>query len=301
MSGEWPPEWDDPDEGLPSDGDQPDQEAESRLSEVSASLAAVPAPVMPDAVASRISVALAAEATRRRADEARTLDYTSRQARVRRRQQIIRRSLQVTGALAVCLVFVGFGFLVSHGSSQSSSSAASAAGASSSADSGAVPAAEPTGGKYGYSAAAGTGVNPGATFTVTESGTEYRRASLAGQVRAANAVVPGGSGTTAEPGTANSSSAASTSVSNPAASSATPTSQTPSAALVGCVLHFTGGAAPKLVDRATYQGTPAYVIASSSRVWVVGLGCTSTNPELIVSVPLAGLSGNLRALVSVKR
>jgi hypothetical protein len=300
MSGEWPPEWDDPDEGFPSDGDQPDQEAEARLSEVSACLASVPAPVMPDAVASRISTALGAEATKRRADEARTLDYTPRQARARRRQQIIRRSLQVTGALAVCLVFVGFGFLVSHGSSQSSSSAASAAGAASTADSGAVPAAEPADGNHGYSAAAGADVTP-AGFTVKESGTEYRQASLAGQVRAAIAVVPAGSGATVEPTAANSSHVASSTATNAAASSTATPEETPSAALLGCVLHFTGGAAPKLVDRATYQGTPAYVIASSSHVWVVGLGCTSTDPELIVSVPLAGLSGNLRALVSVKR
>jgi hypothetical protein len=59
--------------------------------------------------------------------------------------------------------------------------------------------------------------------------------------------------------------------------------------LRGCVLHFTNGAAPKLVDQATYnQGTPVYVIASATRVWVVGLGCTAADPELIASVPLAG-------------
>jgi hypothetical protein len=43
------------------------------------------------------------------------------------------------------------------------------------------------------------------------------------------------------------------------------------------------------------------VIASKSRVWVVGLGCQGSDPEVIVSVPLTGLPGNLRALVSVKR
>jgi hypothetical protein len=62
----------------------------------------------------------------------------------------------------------------------------------------------------------------------------------------------------------------------------------PTTQLRGCVQHFTGDTQPQLVDRATYQGTPAYVIASTSRVWVVGLGCTATKPELITSVPLAG-------------
>jgi hypothetical protein len=63
---------------------------------------------------------------------------------------------------------------------------------------------------------------------------------------------------------------------------------------------LTGDVPPRLVDRATYQGEPAYVIASSTRVWVVRLGCTAAKTELIVSAALAGLPGNLRALVSVE-
>ncbi len=64
--------------------------------------------------------------------------------------------------------------------------------------------------------------------------------------------------------------------------------------------RLTGGVTPRLVDRATYDGTPAYIIAVPSRVWVVGLGCTAANPQEITSVSLTGLSGNLRALGSVK-
>jgi hypothetical protein len=52
----------------------------------------------------------------------------------------------------------------------------------------------------------------------------------------------------------------------------------------GCVAHFTK--APRLVDLARYQGTPAYVIASASRVWVVGLSCTADRPHLIATAPL---------------
>jgi hypothetical protein len=65
-------------------------------------------------------------------------------------------------------------------------------------------------------------------------------------------------------------------------------SSAPTAQLRACVLKVTGGVLPALVDRATYQGTPAYVIASSRRVWVVGLGCTAARPQVIASVPLAG-------------
>jgi hypothetical protein len=59
-----------------------------------------------------------------------------------------------------------------------------------------------------------------------------------------------------------------------------------SGTLVGCVLHLTGNVRPTLVDRATYQGQPAYVIAVPRHVWVVGPGCTATNPDLIASAGL---------------
>jgi hypothetical protein len=102
-----------------------------------------------------------------------------------------------------------------------------------------------------------------APFTVTASGTRYEAATLAAQVRAKlHATRPTGTG--ADLGTA------------------------PASALRGCVVHLTGGLPPRLVDRATYQGDPAYIIASSSHVWVVGLGCTAANSELIRSVALAG-------------
>jgi hypothetical protein len=283
MSGQWPPEWDDPDEGFLSDGDQPDPEAEARLAEVSACLAAVPAPALPDAIEGRISVALAAEASVRAADEARTLER-GRRAGVRRNW--MRRTLQVSGTLVVCLLFAGFGLLLSHGQGGDSSSS-SAASASQPLASAAAPAPEPT---EGY-AAGGEAAPDQAPFAVTESGTDYRHTTLASQALAAMASKSSAASLAAPTGASSSS----------AAGSAPAAGHAPSTALRGCVLHFTGGAAPKLVDQARYQGTSAYVIASASRVWVVGPGCTATRPELIVSVPLGGLSGNLRALVSVKR
>jgi hypothetical protein len=110
-----------------------------------------------------------------------------------------------------------------------------------------------------------------ASFQVTTSGTDYERSTLAAQASAAMA----------------------------AGSTAAHTA--PAAALRGCVLKVTGGATPRLVDRAAYQGGPAYIIADSTHVWVVGRGCTAAKPDLIVSVALAGLPGNLRALVSVEQ
>jgi hypothetical protein len=58
----------------------------------------------------------------------------------------------------------------------------------------------------------------------------------------------------------------------------------PSSTLIGCVEHLTGHVHPILVDKATYQGKPAYVIALATQAWVVGTGCTASHPELITTV-----------------
>ena len=105
------------------------------------------------------------------------------------------------------------------------------------------------------------------------SGTRYQQATLAAQVQAKLAA--GGQATFG----------ATISATGAGAGSA---GAAPSPALRGCVAHFTNGAPPRLVDRATYNGLQVYVIASAVRVWVVGLGCTAAKPELVTSVPLAG-------------
>ncbi len=285
MSGHWPPEWEDPEEKFPEEDDQLEATVlasggEARLSEVAAFLASVPAPALPDAVEARISAALAAEAAARAdhaapADGSRKLEHSKTPTRAGRhrgggppRRGFRLRPALAAGSLVACLLLAGLGYALSRTSTQSSteSGAASSAGSAS-------------------SAAAGSAARPGAVpgpahpeaglpFAVTASGTKYRQATLAEQVRARLAV--------------------------PAAS-ATSASAAASPALQGCVLHLTNGAVPRLVDRATYQGQPAYVIASSSHVWVVGPGCTAAKTELVASVPLAGLPGNLRALISVEQ
>jgi hypothetical protein len=42
------------------------------------------------------------------------------------------------------------------------------------------------------------------------------------------------------------------------------------------------------VDKANYDGIPAYIIAEPTEAWVVGRGCTATDTELIRRVPLKG-------------
>jgi hypothetical protein len=301
MSGHWPPEWEDPEEELSAGPDQLDADAEARLSEVAAYLASVPVAAMPEAVESRISAALAEAAAARAdqvapsadgvpADGGRELGPSRGRALVRRRNRrgdrprrdFRLRPLTAAGALVACLLLSGLGYAIAHSSTGSTYSSAPAAGSAAS-----NAASRPDLGSGAMSSAAAApelpAGNSSTSFTVTASGTKYRQATLPEQVRAKLTVHNGqeASGSVIpSPGT---------------------TVAVPSPALRGCVLHLTGGAPPRLVDRATYQGGPAYVVASSTRVWVVGLGCTAAKTELIVSVALAGLRGNLRALISVEQ
>src|ERR1700733_785360 len=137
MSGQWPPEGDDPDEGFPDEADQTGTEAGARLSELAAYLASAPAPVLPDAVEARISAALATESATRSAETAgsriprprtlrsRLLAPAPAHARVRRRRGF--RATVAIGPLLVCLLLAGFGYALSQrGPSGSTESTAAA-------------------------------------------------------------------------------------------------------------------------------------------------------------------------------
>jgi hypothetical protein len=253
-----------------------------QLAAVTTVLASAPEPAMPDAVESRIMAALATEAalvteaspvTEPAHDTAAKRDTALRSvggdgggARRRAGGRSGRsgpgnrwlRPAVLASAAAACLVLLGGVYGITHLSSgSSSSSAASSAEGSAAAGSESSPLAG--------AQAPGTRLEPAdsapvAAFTVTASGTNYLPATLALQVRAQLA--------------------RSAKTAQPAAEAA------PSAQLSACVLHLTGQMRPKLVDRATYQGKPAYVIAVTNRAWVVGTGCTASNPELIASVRL---------------
>lgn len=288
MSGDERPESRARDSAYPPEGRPtvPPEEADARLAEVTAFLASAPAPVLPDAVEARISAALAAEAAARAGDsgrtdatapagDTRTLGPAPVRARVGRHRSggghraLRSRPLMATAAAIVCLALAGLGYGLSGGhGSPAASSASSATGAvqpGNEAAGPAAPAPEPTSSSTGSPSAVGL------SFAVTESGTRYEAATLATQARARAAGTPEAA-TAPGPGRTNQAAGA--------ASSA------PTAGLRGCVARLTDGRSPRLVDRATYQGKPAYIIVGSTKVWVVGRGCTAGNQELIASVPL---------------
>jgi hypothetical protein len=253
------------------------------LAAVTTVLASAPEPAMPDAVESRIMAALATEAspatkaspatgTPRDTEAARAAapgpgpvrgpgGTGSRRPDGRRPQARWLRPALLASAVAACLVLAGgvYGITRLSGGSSSSSAASSAAGSAaagsaSSALSGAAP------GTHTGQEPANAAPLPSA-FVVIASGTSYQPATLAGQVRVQLA--------------------------RSARSAVAPADESaPSAQLAACVLNLTGQVRPRLVDRATYQGKPAYVIAVKNRAWVVGTGCTGSNPEVIASVGL---------------
>lgn len=262
-----------------------------QLAAVSSALASAPAPPLPDAVERRITAALATEAapaTRAASTSVSTAPEGAAPEGTRGTgQQTSKRGIRwlrlaalstgragsgrgirllspvvVASATAACLVLFGLAYLLvlAHPAARPVSSSAAGSAASAPAAVG-VP-----------SPAAGNSLVPPAraakaVFLVTASGTRYQRATLAAQVRAELA--------------AKSVSERLRGASRPAGASSVP-----SAALTACVLHVTGGVSPTLVDRATYQGKAAYVIAVPHRAWVVGPDCTAGNPDVITSTGL---------------
>jgi hypothetical protein len=218
-------------------------------------------------------------------------------------------SAQVSGSLVILLFIAGFVLLITQFGSGSSSSGSTGLASGASTASSAASAAAPASGTSGTSQGRYTGSNSepsifrvGANvrslkFTVSQSGTSYHASTLAGQVRnqlnAQNGVTPAASA----PNPTSSDGQVESSASSTAPAPANPT---PSLSLKGCVSALTKGVTPSLVDQATYDGIPAYIIAVPSRVWVVRLGCTAAHPQEITSVSLPGLSGNLSALGSVE-
>jgi hypothetical protein len=98
---------------------------------------------------------------------------------------------------------------------------------------------------------------PNVSWVVVASGTDYLPATLASQVEARlnGSALPG---------------------------------STPSAAEQACVTRVIGSTVPELFDEATFQGSPAYIIAIASEAWVVGTGCSATALDLLDTVVLPG-------------
>jgi hypothetical protein len=363
MSGQWPPEWDDADDG-PSDAGLSDGSA------VTSFLAEVGSPALPAAFEARISAAIAAEAAARAstpqaaesvaqaaasvsagapvaeagAEDAkgrvrsanpeefspvaaaggsatsasRGLRRASRSSRSGagsgpggsrpggRRRRLRMPSPQASGWLVVCcLVIAGFGFLVSHASSSSSSSSPDTASAPASSAASAFAGASEGRAASGASKAEHADQEPtassaaGATGVLyIDSGTAYQESTLAIQVqgvlneptyRGLSPGAPAASSSASAPASVPSA----TSLPSAASSSSVSSSSgggfyQPSARLQGCVSKVTDGVMPTLVDKATYDGKPAYIIAVARQAWVVGPGCTAADTDVIAQVPLKG-------------
>jgi hypothetical protein len=190
--------------------------------------------------------------------------------------------------LLCCLVLAGFGFLVTRGSSSSSSSEAAgstsgqapsaAAGTAGLPDNGFGKGSQPEHAADEPSASSSASAATG--FLVYSTGTAYERSTLASQVQGTLISYGFDSPTSTAPVPADSASAS--------AASSSVGGSTPSPGLSGCVSRVTDGATPSLVDKASYDGIPAYIIAVPTQAWVVRLGCTAADPELIVGIPLKG-------------
>jgi hypothetical protein len=343
MSGQWPPEWEDPDDGRSDDG-LPDQghsdagHSDLELSGVTSFLASVHSPALPASFETRISAAIAAEAATRTgtepgaaaeaagpltaaagADDAKDTvrsanpegfspaataggPSTPAGRRPRRgtrtsrsaarasgpggsrpgtgRRRLGMPSMQAASWTLVCVLIVaGFGFLVTHSSGSSSSSAPYSSGSSQSSSSAAgTDQSRPAAGLAPNSpehAAVGPEAGGPTRFLVYSTGTAYQRSTLASQVRDQLASFGSPNATT-------------TPASSAGPSSALVDGYLPSAQLSGCVSAVTGGVAPSLVDKASYDGIPAYIIAVPTEVWVVRRGCTAADTQLVARAPLKG-------------
>jgi hypothetical protein len=214
-----------------------------------------------------------------------------------RRRRLRMPSAQASGWVVVCcLVIAGFGFLVTHssGSSSSSSSDTAAAPAAAPAASSFAGASAPhaaSGGSQrenaGQEPTASASANVPTGFLYVTSGTAYQASTLATQVQGVLSEPAYGS-VTPPVNAPSATTPAAASASASAASSSVVGGYLPSARLAACVSRVTGGVTPRLVDKASYDGKPAYIIAVPSQVWVVGLGCTGAGTDVIARVPLKG-------------
>jgi hypothetical protein len=238
------------------------------LSAVSVLLAAVPPPAMPDAVARRLSGALAAEAAARSGTAVapaarlaggegfphaeRVHGVTSRPRWRGLTSPVAARVF--TAAAVVCLLAAGgytLAQLTSHGASAPSSGTRPHAMLPSS------PQFAPNHPSWQLG------------FTIIKSGTDYQPARLIVQIetelgRVHSRGVPGYPPTTRQD---------------------------------DCVLRVTGATMPALVDVANYEGHPAMVIALDgtgmqfSQAWVVGPACSADDSDILTKVKLPSSGG----------
>jgi hypothetical protein len=250
-----------------------------QLTDVSALLATVPAPALPDTVAQRLDHVLAAEAAQRISSE-RAVDPRSRERgsspRPRRPWDFRLVTLRVLAPAAAVVALAAGGYGLSRigassaGSEASSGSPASFAAARPAA--GAVPSAGAAAGSSAGSTSRRS-MNPAfdapANFGVVTSGTDYQRATLRQQLEHELLLYPRvlGSAQQLAPGP-----------------------------VKGCVLRVTRGTGSlALVEEARFEGQPAIVIVASGRqdaAWVTAANCSSTSDHILATTTLPGTSAS---------
>jgi hypothetical protein len=245
---------------------------DDRLAGVSALLASVPAPAMPDRVAQRLDTVLAAEVARRDYPE-RAQGDSSRESGTRDRAAANRGfrllSLRVLAPVAVVLLAAGgYGVsrMISPGNPPTASAAGSATSSASSAASSAGAAARPASGAL--VPAAGPRRVSAATLYVAISPTNFSSspATLKHQVE--------------------------TDLGVPLASR---TTQPASSLVRGCVQRVAGDHELVRVESAHFEGRPATLIVARTgqddTAWIAGPDCSATNRHVLAmtSVP-SGIS-----------
>lgn len=238
------------------------------LSAVSVLLAAISSPAMPDAVAQRLSGALAAEAAARSGTVVASARPVSESFHLAERVRGVTSRPRWRGltspvaarvfaaAAVVCLLTVGgytLARLTVHGTPAPSPHFLLPSG--------------PQASIYRSPGLPG----PLPEFTVVRSGTDYQPARLAAQIDA-------------ELGR----------VHSPRVGE---TEYAPSTRQDDCILRVTGGTKPTLVDVADYAGHPAMVIALDAvgtqigQAWVVGPTCSADNSDILTHIELPSSGG----------
>lgn len=226
----------------------------ARLERLPLMLASIPAPALPASVEARIMAALAAESEARSgpvfvSPSSPSFSATTRRAWPRQR---LAAPLGVLVAAAACLVLAFIGLRLSGPGHPGGVSAA-----------GGSPA--PARGHASAGAVAGprqNSISPALrqheSFPVLVSSANFQNSTLQAQVRHQLAAVPVGGDRIS-----------------------------PSKSLVGCVTRLASGSRLALVEEASYQSQPAYVIVTPARAWVVARGCTAADPAMLASVALS--------------
>lgn len=249
-------------------------ELSGQLAEISALLAAVPAPAMPSAVAQRLDSVLAAEAVQRDSSERAVGDSPPDRAsspRPRKHWDFRLVTLRVLAPAAAVVVLAAGGYGLSRiGSSPTSSQAASSGVASAASSAQAVPAAGVPSSAPASHHAVVPAVESPLVIEVVTSENDYQRANL--QQKLALEVQRYAQG-------------------------AAGTRELASAPVRTCVQLVTRGVSPgtlRLVETARFQGQPAIVIVAVSGhrdvAWVTTSACSGGSHYVLDMTTLPGTS-----------